>query len=123
MSPSRFVLLSGGEDVKAKDPSTTANVRRDLGQLPPRRTEALIDVLRGHILSGELAPGQRLNLDEIAEQSGVSRMPVRDALKQLEAEGLVNIYPQRGIEVSALNVDDITQMFGIRIVLEQKAVE
>jgi len=109
--------------MKQKEAAMPAQILHDLGQLPPRRTEALVDILRSHILTGELPPGQRLNLDEIAQQSGVSRMPVRDALKQLEAEGLVNIYPQRGIEVSALNIEDITQLFGIRIVLEQKAVE
>ncbi len=109
--------------MKQKEAVMPAQILHDLGQLPPRRTEALVDILRSHILTGELPPGQRLNLDEIAQQSGVSRMPVRDALKQLEAEGLVNIYPQRGIEVSALNIEDITQLFGIRIVLEQKAVE
>ncbi len=106
-----------------KDSAILPSIQRELGQLPPRRTDALLDVLRKHIRTGELAPGQRLNLDEIAQQSGVSRGPVRDALKQLETEGLVAIYPQRGIEVTALNAEDIGELFGIRIVLEQKAVE
>jgi DNA-binding GntR family transcriptional regulator len=49
-------------------------------------------------------------------------MPVRDALKLLESEGLVRIYPYRGIEVSTLNPDDIDDLFGLREVLEQTAI-
>ena len=49
-------------------------------------------------------------------------MPVREALKQLETEGLVTIYPHRGVEVSELTLDDIEEIFGIRTLLEQKAI-
>jgi DNA-binding GntR family transcriptional regulator len=79
-------------------------------------------MLRESILAGERPAGSRLNLDEIAEELGVSRMPVREALKQLETEGLVTIYPHRGVEVSELTLDDIEEIFGIRTLLEQKAV-
>lgn len=86
------------------------------------RTGAVAEALRESILSGELKAGQRLNLDVIAEQLGVSRMPVREAVKQLEGEGLVTIYPHRGIEVSRLEVADIEEIFDIRVLLEAHAV-
>lgn len=82
----------------------------------------MLEVLRESILSGERPAGIRLNLDDIAEELGVSRMPVRDALKQLETEGLVTIYPHRGVEVSELTLDDIEEIFGIRTILEKKAI-
>ncbi len=91
--------------------------------LPASRKDAIVETLRAAILSGDIAPGERLNLDDLAQDYGVSRMPVRDALKQLEAEGLVTIYPHRGVEVSQLDAEDIRELFGIRIALEQKAVE
>lgn len=87
----------------------------------PSRTEAVAAGLRAAIVGGRLRAGQKLNLDELARQFGVSRMPVRDALKLLESEGLVRIYPYRGIEVSTLNPDDIDELFGLREVLEQTA--
>jgi DNA-binding GntR family transcriptional regulator len=91
--------------------------------LPLSRKDVVIETLRESILSGDRAAGSRLNLDEIAEELGVSRMPVREALKQLEAEGLVTIYPHRGVEVSQLAIGEIEEIFEIRTLLEQKAVE
>lgn len=98
-------------------------LRESSPPLPVSRKEVVVETLRKSILSGELRAGHRLNLDEIASALNVSRMPVREALKQLENEGLVTIYPHRGVEVSELSGSDVAQIFGIRIVLEQKAVE
>jgi DNA-binding GntR family transcriptional regulator len=89
----------------------------------PSRKDAVVAALRESILSSDLPAGSRLNLDEIADRIGVSRMPVREAVKQLQAEGLVTIYPHRGIEVSRLDVGDIEEIFDIRIVLETRAAE
>lgn len=86
------------------------------------RKDALVSVLRDHILLGRLPAGTRLNLDVIAETYGVSRMPVRDALKQLENEGLVVFHPYRSVEVTSLGPDDIEEIFGIRIELEKLAI-
>jgi DNA-binding GntR family transcriptional regulator len=91
--------------------------------LPASRKDVVVETLRKSILSGGLRAGHRLNLDEIADELNVSRMPVREALKQLESEGLVTIYPHRGVAVSELNAEDVEEIFGIRIVLEQKASE
>jgi DNA-binding GntR family transcriptional regulator len=85
--------------------------------------DALVFDLRSQIVSGALEPGTRINLDVVARQHGVSRMPVRDAMKQLENEGLVTVYPRRGVVVSQLDPADITELYGIRITLERKSIE
>ncbi|WP_181706788.1 GntR family transcriptional regulator [Chthonobacter rhizosphaerae] len=86
------------------------------------RKDAVLAVLRAGIIDGRLGPGARLDQNEIAQSLGVSRMPVREALKQLETEGLVVVYPYRGVEVARLDPEAITELFGIRIALERLAV-
>jgi DNA-binding GntR family transcriptional regulator len=78
--------------------------------------------LRLDILRGRIAAGARLDIDEIAARHGVSRTPVRDALKQLEGEGLVQVLPYRGVEVTRLSAEDLRELFAIRIALERLAV-
>jgi DNA-binding GntR family transcriptional regulator len=75
-------------------------------------------VVREAILRGLYPPGERLNLDSIAETLGVSRMPVRAGLRQLEAEGLVRIHPYRGVTVSVLRPSEIAEIYDLRILLE-----
>ena len=84
-----------------------------------RSTPGLVaDGIRLAILRGQLAPGQTLKQEELAKQFGLSRAPVREALRQLEAEGLVISYPHRGTVVARLSADDIEEVFLIRITLE-----
>lgn len=84
-----------------------------------RSTPGLVaDGIRLAILRGQLAPGQMLNQEELAKQFGLSRAPVREALRQLEAEGLVISYPHRGTVVARLSADDIEEVFLIRTTLE-----
>lgn len=86
-------------------------------------TPALIaEVLRGAIESGELETGQPLRQEELATRFKVSRIPVRDALKQLETEGLVVIYPNRGAFVADLNSKEILEVYEIRALLEVDAL-
>ena len=80
------------------------------------------DKLREAILHGMLKGGQRLSQDEIAQQFCVSRMPVREALRQLESEGLVVFLPRRGATVAQLSPDDVQQLYEIRIYLELLAI-
>ncbi|MCX2698579.1 GntR family transcriptional regulator [Ochrobactrum chromiisoli] len=80
------------------------------------------DGLRIAILNGELAQGAQLRQDQIAEQFGTSRIPVREALRQLETEGLVKIEPNRGAVVASLSLDDVLEMLDIRIALECHAL-
>lgn len=88
----------------------------------PSRQETVAAALRLDILRGRLGAATRLDIDEIAASHGVSRTPVRDALKQLEAEGLVQVLPYRGVEVTSLTADDLRELFAIRIALERLAV-
>ncbi|WP_245301845.1 GntR family transcriptional regulator [Bradyrhizobium sp. LTSP885] len=80
------------------------------------------EALRRAISSGELAPGLQLRQDELAERFGTSRIPVREALRQLEAEGFVTILPNRGAVVSDLSIDEVVELLEIRIALECHAL-
>jgi DNA-binding GntR family transcriptional regulator len=79
--------------------------------------------IREAILQGVFKPGERLNLDRIAEVLGVSRMPVRASLRQLEGEGLLAIHPYRGARVSSLSAEQIAEIYELRIVLESYLLE
>lgn len=79
--------------------------------------------VREAILRGVLEPGERLNQDAIAEALGISRMPVRASLKQLEAEGLVRILPHRGATVSVLQAHEIAEIYDVRILLETYLID
>lgn len=74
--------------------------------------------IREAITQGIFRPGQRLNLDSIAQTLGVSRMPVRASLRQLETEGLVQINHYRGAVVSVLTPAEIAEIYELRILLE-----
>jgi len=79
---------------------------------------AVAERLREKILSGELREGEQLRQDAIAAEFQISRIPVREALSHLAAEGLITIVANRGAVVSALSPDEIMQMFETRAVLE-----
>src|ERR1700733_6920477 len=81
------------------------------------------NALREKILSCDLAPGQRLAVDTIAQQMGVSRTPVKEALGRLSAEGLIEILARRGTFVSQIHPADIRESFQVREALEVKACE
>lgn len=79
--------------------------------------------LREKILSGELAGGLQLKQEELAAAFQVSMSALREALKTLEAEGLVRFYPNRGAAVSELSADEAREIFDIRLFLELGALE
>ena len=81
------------------------------------------DGLRDLILSGSLAAGQQLKQDEIASRFGTSRIPVREAMRQLESEGLIDFHPNRGAVVKDISLDDVLEMLDIRIALECRALK
>ncbi len=81
-------------------------------------TEIVADEIRIRILNGDFVPGQRLVAAEIADEMGVSRMPVRDALRNLESTGLVETIPHRGTIVKDLSEFEIVELYQIRAVLE-----
>ena len=85
-----------------------------------RRTVAAeaAEILRQRILSGEIRGGQPIRQEQIAQELGVSRIPLREALKQLEAEGFVTIAPHKGAVVSTLSVEEAEELFALRFQLE-----
>jgi GntR family transcriptional regulator of gluconate operon len=84
--------------------------------------EAALAAIRQAILRGDLIPGQRLVESDIAEQMGMSRAPVREALRQLETEGLVVSEPHRGSFVAELSATDLCEIYTLRAALESLAV-
>jgi DNA-binding GntR family transcriptional regulator len=86
----------------------------------PRQTltDATVAAIRRKILVGEVAEGESLRQDALAEELGVSRIPVREAFRQLEAEGLVTIVPHRGAVVSAFSLDEVAELFDLRALVE-----
>lgn len=84
----------------------------------PNLTEIIADTLRDAIYNGVLKPGQELNQAELATRFGVSRVPVREALRLLEAEGLVMVEPFRRVIVSKLSHDHLDQLMRARATLE-----
>lgn len=89
---------------------------------PPTAQQAVLAELRAMIGSGELAPGQRLRQEQLATQLGVSRVPVREALRALAAEGQVTYTPHRGYLVAQLSLAELTECYRLRDLLEDEAV-
>lgn len=83
----------------------------------------ITDILREAILAGELRGGVQLKQEELASHFKVSMSALREALKNLEAEGLVDFYPNRGAVVSELSVEGAREIFDIRLFLELGALE
>lgn len=85
----------------------------------PRSAQSVAyTVIRDRIRSGQLPGGARLVAEELAAELSVSRMPVREAIRQLDSEGLVTIRPNRGAIVVELNSDKLLELFEMRAVLE-----
>jgi DNA-binding GntR family transcriptional regulator len=78
--------------------------------------------LRDAIIDRRLEPGQWLRQEALAQELGVSQMPVRDALKRLVGEGLAERIPYRGVRVVEFSPEDLMDMFAVRLVLESLAV-
>jgi DNA-binding GntR family transcriptional regulator len=89
--------------------------------IPRTVKHTLVESLRDEIIRGDLVPGQYLRLEEIAPRFDVSTMPVREALRDLEAEGLVTIFPHRGATVTQLTADELQDIYDIRVILEEMA--
>jgi DNA-binding GntR family transcriptional regulator len=89
--------------------------------IPRTVKDTLVENLRDEIVRGDLVPGQRLRLADIATRFDVSTVPVREALRDLEAEGLVTSFPHRGAVVTELSADDLKDIYDIRATLEEMA--
>ncbi|MBM4433569.1 MAG: GntR family transcriptional regulator [Chloroflexi bacterium] len=111
--------------VACSRPSARASARGGHGlsgltvPLVPSVEEAVTASLRQSILRGELRPGERLQQERLAERLGVSRIPLRDALRRLESEGLVRIDARKGAQVAELTAGDVREIYEFRILLEE----
>ena len=85
--------------------------------------DVLFNTLRQAILKGELKPGERLMEIALAEKLGVSRTPIREAMRKLELEGLVVMIPRRGAQVANITEKDLNDVLEVRIALENVAIE
>jgi DNA-binding GntR family transcriptional regulator len=81
-------------------------------------TTLTLEALRERILRGDYPEGSPLRQDALAADLGVSRIPVREALRQLEAEGLVTLSPHHGATVSTLSIGEVRELFEIRALIE-----
>jgi DNA-binding GntR family transcriptional regulator len=88
----------------------------------PSLVEATTRRLRNEILSGALAPGERIIEEQICQRFSISRAPVRESLRLLVQQGLVEHLPRRGARVATWSEEDIRQLFEIRTVLERHAI-
>ncbi|MBV6286696.1 GntR family transcriptional regulator [Pseudomonas aegrilactucae] len=92
-------------------------------QVPAHLARSVIEErLRSAILDGRLAPGMALRQQELATLFGVSRMPVREALRQLEAQSLVQVVAHKGAVVAPLISEDAVDSYGLRVILESEAL-
>ncbi len=89
---------------------------------PPTAQEAVLAGLRRAIVTGDLRPGEQVRQDALAERFGVSRVPLREALKILEGEGAVTYVPHRGYFVAELSPADLEEVYRLRELLEEEAV-
>ncbi|KJK44390.1 GntR family transcriptional regulator [Lentzea aerocolonigenes] len=82
-----------------------------------------VDVLREQVLTGEIPPGSRVNEVEVAQKLGISRGPLREAIRHLASEGLLQLVPHRGAFVPDADSDEVKALFELRAALECAAAE
>ncbi|NGY66476.1 GntR family transcriptional regulator [Lentzea sp. NEAU-D13] len=82
-----------------------------------------VDVLREQVLTGEIPPGSRVNEVEVAQKLGISRGPLREAIRHLASEGLLTLVPHRGAFVPDADADEVKALFELRTALECAAAE
>jgi DNA-binding GntR family transcriptional regulator len=88
----------------------------------PSRTVAVLEAIKHAILAGELSPGQPLVETDLAERLGVSKTPVREALKTLAGAGLVTMSPYKGATVRIVGDDEARHLYDVRLLLEPEAL-
>jgi DNA-binding GntR family transcriptional regulator len=86
-------------------------------------SDKVYEVLKKKILERELRPGDKVQVDEVANQLGVSRTPVKDALNRLALEGLIDKVARRGTFVSTMSAQDVDELFDLRLLMESFAAE
>lgn len=102
----------------SRDDATPEFLALDSREIRQTIREKVYARLRKAIVEGYFAPGERLIQDKLAEQLGVSRSPVREAIRRLESEGLVEVAPVRGVTVINMPLDEAVGLYDLREVLE-----
>ncbi len=100
----------------------TSEFTINMNEFLPLR-DVVFNTLRQAILKGELKPGERLMELTLAERLGVSRTPIREAMRKLELEGLVVMVPRKGAQVADISEQDLNDVLEVRISLEHLAIE
>ena len=100
----------------------TDNLELQMDAYLPLR-DVVFQTLRGAILKGDLKPGERLMEIQLANKLGVSRTPIREALRKLELEGLVNMVPRKGAEVADITEKSLRDVLEVRKALEELSVQ
>ncbi len=90
--------------------------------LPPGQVARLVEALRREIVSGVIAPGASLGQEDIAERFGVSRMPVREAIRHLQALGFVTVEANRRARVAPISLEDFLEIHDMRVAAETLAL-
>jgi DNA-binding GntR family transcriptional regulator len=103
--------------------STAADLSHIRKIAHPTLSHRVYEDLRELLLAGQVSPGQRLTLKSLSEALGTSQMPVREAIRQLAAEGALEILPNKGIRVPLMTKDRFRELLKIRLALEGLAVE
>lgn len=80
--------------------------------------EKILETIRDAILKGSMKPGERVSEPDLAERFGISRTPIREAFRQLESEGYLQVVPRKGAVVASLSERDIEEFYAIKIILE-----
>lgn len=86
-------------------------------------TQQVYDVLRGKIIGREYMPGNKLDIHKLADEFGVSRSPVKDAINQLVHDGLIEIIPRKGTYVTELNFNEFIEVLDARLMIEVWAAQ
>lgn len=98
------------------------NLQANMDEYLPLR-DVVFKTLRQGILTGELKPGERLMEIHLANRLGVSRTPIREAIRKLELEGLVTMIPRRGAEVAQITIKSLQDVLEVRKALDALAIE
>ena len=108
-------------DYKMEDMKMKGELKMDVNDYLPLR-DVVFNTLRQAILRGEMEPGERLMEIQLAQKLGVSRTPIREAIRKLELEGLVIMIPRKGAEVAHITEKDMRDVLEVRSTLEELAV-
>lgn len=113
-------ILKGAADRSIKQKSPMQKLK-NLGypvEKPLTLRERIVDFIKDAVVTGRLKPGERVPEQEIAENFGISRTPIREAFRQLESEGFITVTPRKGAVVSSITDKDVSEFYVIKSLLE-----